>query len=214
MNKVLTALMCIAGLAMLVACGEKKAPSVTGDAKTDQKLEQAEKKLSEMTGPEKCEATWKKRYDGKLTLADVQPDFDYAEKLEGYDCFMGNGVNLAKAVYCKKDGSEITPEEWNAYITKIYNVTKKLAQDGKVVRGFGSNLDVKTREQALEELPLEQLLNGKDNLEWAFLRDDRFEGCYLNRINTSKNKYITLSFAEGLQKNMEEALKDAEKMLK
>ena len=129
---------------MLVACSEKKAPTVTGDAKTDQKVEKAEKKLSEMTGPEKCEATWKNRYEGKLTLADVQPDFDYAEKLEGYDCFMGNGVNLAKAVYCKKDGSEITPEEWNAYITKIYNVTKKLAQDGKVVRGFGSNLDVKT----------------------------------------------------------------------
>ena len=214
MKRLCMAIMAIAGLAMLVACGEKKAPTVTGDAKTDQKLEQAEKKLSEMTGPEKCEATWKKRYEGKLTLADVQPDFDYAEKLEGYDCFMGNGVNLAKAVYCKKDGSEITPEEWNAYITKIYNVTKKLAQDGKVVRGFGSNLDVKTREQALEELPLEQLLNGKDDLEWAFLRDDRFEACYLNRINTSKNKYVTLSFAEGLQKNMDEALKDAEKMLK
>ena len=214
MKRLCLAIMAIAGLAMLVACGEKKAPTVTGDEKTDQKVEKAEKKLSEMTGPEKCEATWKNRYEGKLTLADVQPDFDYAEKLEGYDCFMGNGVNLAKAVYCKKDGSEITPEEWNAYITKIYNVTKKLAQDGKVVRGFGSNLDVKTREQALEELPLEQLLNGNDNLELAFLRDDRFEGCYLNRINTSKNKYITLSFAEGLQKNMEEALKDAEKMLK
>ena len=149
MKRLCLAIMAIASLAMLVACSEKKAPTVTGVAKTDQKVEKAEKKLSEMTGPEKCEATWKNRYEGKLTLADVQPDFDYAEKLEGYDCFMGNGVNLAKAVYCKKDGSEITPEEWNAYITKIYNVTKKLAQDGKVVRGFGSNLDVKTREQAL-----------------------------------------------------------------
>ena len=214
MKKVLTALMCIAGLAMLVACSEKKAPTVTGDAKTDQKVEKAEKKLSEMTGPEKCEATWKNRYEGKLTLADVQPDFDYAEKLEGYDCFMGNGVNLAKAVYCKKDGSEITPEEWNAYITKIYNVTKKLAQDGKVVRGFGSNLDVKTREQALEELPLEKLLDSGSNVEWAFLRNDRFEACYLSKVNLKENSYVSTTFAEGLQKNMEEALKDAEKMLK
>ena len=214
MKKVLTALMCIAGLAMLVACGEKKAPTVTGDAKTDQKVEQAEKKLSEMTGPEKCEATWKKRYEGKLTLDDVKPDFDFVEKLDGLDCFMGNGVNLAKAVYCKKDGSQFTPEEWNAYVTKIYNVTKKLAQDGKVVRGFGSNLDVKTREQALEELPLEKLLDGKDNLEWGFLRNDRFEACYLNRTDRKENSYVSLSFAEGLQKNMDEALKDAEKMLK
>ena len=185
MKRLCLAIMAIASLAMLVACSEKKAPTVTGVAKTDQKVEKAEKKLSEMTGPEKCEATWKNRYEGKLTLADVQPDFDYAEKLEGYDCFMGNGVNLAKAVYCKKDGSEITPEEWNAYITKM------------------------TREQALEELPVEQLLNGKNELEWGFLRDDRFEACYLNRINTSKNKYVTLSLTESVQKNLDEALKDA-----
>ena len=93
-------------------------------------------------------------------------------------------------------------------------LTKKLAQDGKVVRGFGSNLDVKTREQALEELPLEKLLDGKDNLEWGFLRNDRFEACYLNRTDRKENSYVSLSFAEGLQKNMDEALKDAEKMLK
>ncbi|MBR5715725.1 MAG: hypothetical protein IKX59_04000 [Bacteroidales bacterium] len=214
MKRVLTALMCIASIAIFVACGEKKAPVVTGDAKTDQKLEQAEKKLSEMTGTEKCEATWKKRYDGKLTLDDVKPDFDFVEKLEGLDKFMGNGVNNAKAVYCKKDGSQITPEEWNAYITKIYNVTKKLAQDGKVVRGFGSNLDVKTREQALEELPLEKLLEGGNNVEWGFLRNDRFEACYLSKVNLKENSYVSTTFAEGLQKNMEEALKDAEKMLK
>lgn len=207
-------MMCIASIAIFVACGEKKAPVVTGDAKTDQKLEQAEKKLSEMTGTEKCEATWKKRYEGKLTLDDVKPDFDFVEKLEGFDKFWGNGVNNAKAVYCKKDGSQITPEEWKAYATKIYNVTKKLAQDGKVVRGFGTHTDVKTREQALEEISLESVLNGGNNLEWAFLLKDRFEACYLSLTDLSKDSYVCVSFTEGLQKNLEEALKDAEKMLK
>lgn len=205
--------MCIATLALVVACG-KKAKTVTGNEELDQKIEKVEKKLSEMTGVEKCEATQQKRYGGKLKLTDVQPDFAFTEREEGFDSFSGNGVNNAKAVYLKKDGSDITPEEWNAYVTKIYNVTKKLAQDGKVVRGFGSNLDVKTREQALEEVTLDKVLNGDNNQEWAFLKDDLFEACYVNMQNLSNAKYVTVTFAEGTQKNLEEALKDAEKYLK
>jgi hypothetical protein len=213
MKKIELLLMCIATLALVVACG-KKAKTVTGNEELDQKIEKVEKKLSEMTGVEKCEATWQKRYGGKLKLTDVQPDFAFTEREEGFDSFSGNGVNNAKAVYLKKDGSDITPEEWNAYVTKIYNVTKKLAQDGKVVRGFGSNLDVKTREQALEEVTLDKVLNGDNNQEWAFLKDDLFEACYVNMQNLSNAKYVTVTFAEGTQKNLEEALKDAEKYLK
>lgn len=215
MKKLSLALMCMAGLAIVVACGGKKeAAPKTGDAELDQKIEKVEKKLSEMTGVEKCEATWQKRYEGKLTLADVQPDFGFTEREEGFDRFTGNGVNLAKAVYLKKDGTDITPEEWKAYVTKIYNVTKKLAQDGKVVRGFGSDLNVKTREQALEEMPLEKYLTGDDNLQWGFLKNDRFEACYLNLQNSSKAKYVCVTFSEGVQKNLDEALKDAEKYMK
>lgn len=213
MKKIELLLMCIATLALVVACG-KKTKTVTGNEELDQKIEKVEKKLSEMTGVEKCEATWQKRYGGKLKLTDVQPDFAFTEREEGFDSFSGNGVNNAKAVYLKKDGSDITPEEWNAYVTKIYNVTKKLAQDGKVVRGFGSNLDVKTREQALEEVTLDKVLNGDNNQEWAFLKDDLFEACYVNMQNLSNAKYVTVTFAEGTQKNLEEALKDAEKYLK
>ena len=85
MKKIFFALVCVVSLAMVVACGGngqkggENAPN-TGNEEIDQKLEQAEKKLSEMTGPEKCEATWKKRYEGKLTLADVQPDFEFTEQ--------------------------------------------------------------------------------------------------------------------------------------
>ena len=215
MKKLSLALMCMAGLAIVVACGGKKdAAPETGDAELDQKIEKVEKKLSEMTGIEKCEATWQKRYEGKLTLADVKPDFEFTEKEKGFDSFFGNGVNNAKAVYLKKDGSDITPEEWKAYVTKIYNVTKKLAQDGKVVRGFGTDLNVKTREQALEEKSLEQALGGGDNIEWAFLKNDRFEACYLNLQNGPKEKYVDVTFAEGIQKNLDKAMKDADKYLK
>ncbi|MBR1520494.1 MAG: hypothetical protein IJ635_04575 [Bacteroidaceae bacterium] len=214
MKKFYCVLMGIASLAIVTACGEKKAASVTGDEVLDQKLEKAEKKLSEMTGVEQCEATWAKRYGGKLTVADVQPDFDYEEVVEGFDCFMGNGVNIGKAVYRKKGGAKITSDEWKAYVTKIYGVTKKLAADGKVRRGFGSDLDVKTRDQALEEKSLETILGEGDNLQWAFLKNDLFEACYLSFVDAGDLSEITLTIGEGTQKNFEEALKDAEKYLK
>lgn len=221
MKKFSFALMCIVSLAMVVACGgdgkkggEGSLPK-TGDEKIDQKIEQAEKKLSEMTGSEKCEATWKKRYEGKVTLADVQPDFEFAEQLEGFDRCTGNGIDMGKVVYQKKDGGQITSEEFKAFAEKIYAATKKLAQDGKIVKGFGSHLDVKTREQALEEMSFEKLLaDGGENLEWAFLKDDLFEACYVTLQERAKPSYVSVSIGAGTQKNLEEALKDAEKYLK
>ncbi len=207
-------LTCIVALALTACGGKKDAAPTTGDAELDQKIEKVEKKLSEMTGTEKCEATWQKRYEGKLALADVQPDFEFTEKVKGFDCFTGNGVNLGKAVYLKKDGTNITPDEWKAYVTKIYNVTKKLAQDGKVVRGFGTDLNVNTREQALEEKSLEQALQGGERIEWGFLKNDHFEACYLNLQNGSQENYVAVTFSEGVQKNLDEALKDAEKYMK
>ena len=214
MKKSSFVLMCIAALALTACGGKKDATPTTGDAELDQKIEKVEKKLSEMSSIERCEATWQKRYEGKLTLNDVKPDFEFTEKEKGFDCFTGNGVNLGKAVYLKKDGSDITPDEWKSYVTKIYNVTKKLAQDGKVVRGFGSDLNVKTREQALEEKSLEQALQGGDRIEWGFLKNDRFEACYLNLQNGSKENFVAVTFSEGVQKNLDEALKDAEKYMK
>ena len=38
--------------------------------------------------------------------------------------------------------------------------------------------------------------------------------CYVSMQNLSNAKYVTVTFAEGTQKNLEEALKDAEKYLK
>lgn len=199
--------MCIAALAIVMACGEKKAQSTTDN-------EKAEINLSAMTGKEQCEATWLKRYDGKLKLADVQPDFEFTEQEEGKDCFSGNGVNKGKAVFLKKNNTDITPDEWNAYITKIYNLTKKLAQDGKVVRGFGSDLTVKTREQALEEKSLDAFLDGDDHQEWAFLKNDRFEACYLNMKNLDSMKYVSVVFVEGIQRNLDEAINDVKRHMK
>lgn len=213
MKRIHLFLLCCVGLVAFVACGKKKAEVVTGDEKVDEKLEQVEKDFSEMTGVEKFEATIVKRYGGKVKLADIQPDFDFEEMVEGYNRFEGNGVNNAKAVYKKKDGSQITPDEWKTYVAKIYGVTQKLSQDGKAVRGFGSNLDVKTREQALEEIPLQQLLEAGDNIEWGYLLNDRFEACYMSLFNREKNSHVCVSFAEGLQKNLDEALKDAEKYM-
>ena len=206
MNRI-TILALISACAIALAatsCGGDKKPKAPPPAT----MEQAQKKLSEMTGVEKCQSTWQKRYG--LKLVDVQPDFEFAEKEDGYDRFSGNGVNSAQAVYQKKDGSPISTEEYHAYLRKIYSLTQRLAQDGKNVKGFGG-MGIQTRDQALAELPLDEVAQST-HTGWSFLKGDRFETCYISLVEATPN-YITLTLGEGLQKNLDEALKDAEKYM-
>lgn len=141
MKKIYLALMCMASLAIVTACGGGNASKkvVTGDAEIDAKLEQAEKQLSEMTGEEKAEATIKKIYN--LTMADLKPDFDCKLGTTGAFPTMGNGENVATLNFEKADGAAITEEEFAAYVAKIYPVVEKVSPTGKVHRGSGMNMD-------------------------------------------------------------------------
>lgn len=160
MKKTVFALMCMAGLAIVTACGggnkSGNAETVrTGDAEIDAKLEQAEKKLSEMTGPEQAEATVKKMYN--LTTAELSPDFDTKLVTTGSFPTMGNGVNMATLNFEKADGSAITEEEFKAYVAKIYPIVEKVSPTGKVHQGPGINMD-RSAEEAMKELPLSKAI--------------------------------------------------------
>ncbi len=158
MKKIYLALMCMASLAIVTACGGGNASKkvVTGDAEIDAKLEQAEKQLSEMTGEEQAEATIKKMYN--LTIADLAPDFEYKLITTGYEPTMGNGLNVAKLNFEKVDGADITKEEFAAYVAKIYPIVEKVSPSGKVHRGPGMNMD-RSAEEAQQELPLSEAIS-------------------------------------------------------
>jgi len=200
MKKIFFALMCVAGLALTMACGgaDKKVSS-TGDAQVDEQLDKAEKAFDEMSGIEKCEATLQKMHG--LTLADIQPDFEFVEVEEGRDKFMGNEVNLATAVYQKKDGSAITEDEWNAYQQKIFNLTARLSQDGKNVHGY-DGMSQLTPEQANAEVSLDDIKETHVS-SWCFKKEDRFKACYMILTDEVNPNYVTVTITEGLQGNLD-----------
>ena len=162
MKNIYLALMCMASLAIVTACGGGNAGKtsegkvVTGDAEIDAKLEQAEKKLSEMTGEEQAEATIKKMYN--LTTADLKPDFECKLGTTGTFPTMGNGVNVATLNFEKADESAITEEEFAAYVAKIYPIVEKVSPSGKIHRGPGMNMD-RSAEEAQQVLPLSEAIS-------------------------------------------------------
>ena len=159
-----------------------------------------------MTGIEKSAEALQRTYN--LTLADIQPDFEFAEQTEGFDKFDGDQGSRAVAVYQKKDGTAITADEFRAWAGKIYEITKKMSQDGKNVEGPAY---VKSNKEAMAEKSLEK---GIDGGEWNYRMNDQYYAIYIHNNDGAKKPYVDVTFALGIQKTFEDAIQDADKVMK
>lgn len=205
MKKVFLALMCTASMALIAACGGN-ANNNEGNTNETAANEQGEKSFDQMNGIEKCADALQRVYN--LTLADIQPDFEFTEQTEGFDKFDGDQGSRAVAVYQKKDGTAITADEFKAWAGKIYEITKKMSQDGKNVEGPAY---VKSNKEAMAEKSLEK---GMDSGEWNYRMNDQYYAIYIHNNDGAKKPYVDVTFSLGLQKTFEDALDDATKQLK
>ena len=205
MKKVFLALMCTACMAMIAACGGN-ANNNEGNTDETAANEQGEKSFDQMNGIEKCADALQRVYN--LTLADIQPDFEFTEQTEGFDKFDGDQGSRAVAVYQKKDGTAITADEFKAWAGKIYEITKKMSQDGKNVEGPAY---VKSNKEAMAEKSLEK---GMDSGEWNYRMNDQYYAIYIHNNDGAKKPYVDVTFSLGIQKTFEDALDDATKQLK
>jgi len=205
MKKVFLALMCTACMALIAACGGN-ANNNEGNTNETAANEQGEKSFDQMNGIEKCADALQRVYN--LTLADIQPDFEFTEQTEGFDKFDGDQGSRAVAVYQKKDGTAITADEFKAWAGKIYEITKKMSQDGKNVEGPAY---VKSNKEAMAEKSLEK---GMDSGEWNYRMNDQYYAIYIHNNDGAKKPYVDVTFSLGLQKTFEDALDDATKQLK
>ena len=204
MKKVFLALMCTACMALIAACGGN---ANNNEGNTDETAnEQGEKSFDQMNGIEKCADALQRVYN--LTLADIQPDFEFTEQTEGFDKFDGDQGSRAVAVYQKKDGTAITADEFKAWAGKIYEITKKMSQDGKNVEGPAY---VKSNKEAMAEKSLEK---GMDSGEWNYRMNDQYYAIYIHNNDGAKKPYVDVTFSLGIQKTFEDALDDATKQLK
>lgn len=215
MKKIILLLVCAVVITLITAaCGgdKKSAAPVTGNEKVDEIIEKA---FADMSGMEKFQTVLKEGYN--LSVSDVAPGYDYPEKnAKDRDYFYGDN-NVNKTVTCmfaKKDGSEITKEEYKAYVQKIYDLTKSKSQDGKNLKGFDGGAG--TMEEAMTEKTFEQLFASEFwPQDWCYRMDDVFYNCTLS-LEDAKGEVpmrIKFSMACGLQKSLNEAMEDAEKAL-
>ena len=202
MKRITLALMCMASLALTMACGggEKKGAAITDDPMSaEQAVAAAQEASAQMEGVAKCATTLEKAYG--LKLAQIEPDFDFAEVTEGWDKFEGNGVNMAAAVYQKKDGSAISKEEFRAWAEKLFALTKSLSSEGKNIHGY-DGLNHLTPEQANAEVTLDACLDSFTPM-WAFKTGKGFQACYIFLQADKEPNYIRVSLAQGLSGNID-----------
>ncbi len=198
MKKIYLAMMCMAGLTMMTACGGEKK---TGEpVSAEEAVEAAVEASAEMSGVDKCAATLESVWG--IKIAQVQPDFEYAEVTEGWDKFQSNGVNNAYAVYKKKDGSAISKEEFRAWAEKIYALTKSLSAEGKNIRGY-DGISKLTEEQANAEVSLDDIMLDDFQACWSFRTDKGMQRCMVTHQGDKDPNYMILGLAPGLTGNLE-----------
>ena len=201
MKKIYLALMCMASLAMTTACGgDKKNADVPNEKMSaEEAVEVAEQVTAQAEGVAKCAATLDKAWG--IQLKQVEPNFDFAEVTEGWDKFMGNGVNSAHAVYKKKDGSAISEEEFRAWAEKIFALTKSLTTEGKNIRGY-DGVSKLTEEQANAEVTLDDCMLDGFMAAWSFRTDKGIQRCSVHYESDKDPNYIVAAFAPGLSGNL------------
>ena len=203
--KQLANILLFATLLAAVSCGgnsnNKKAASNNEPAKEAAKP--AAKAYKDMTPNEQFEAVIQRDYGFKF--ADVKLDAPYdAAKTEFSG--MPEPGHMARVTYKKAEGA-YTPEEVEAYIRKLYALTKSKSQDGKNVLGFGFSNDDPAH--ALDEADLGKILTASEP-KWCYRLKDQFWVC---KIYAPKGNYIEATFIDGITKAVEEAVKEADRQL-
>lgn len=203
--KQLTNILLIAALLAAVSCGgnsdNKKAASNHEPAKEVAKP--VVKAYKDMTPNEQFEAVIQRDYGFKFADVKLDAPFDAAKtEFSG----MPEPGHMARVTYKKAEGA-FTHEEVEAYIRKLYALTKSKSQDGKNVLGFGFSNDDPAH--ALDEADLGKILTGTEP-KWCYRLKDQFWVC---KIYAPKGNYIEATFIDGITKSLEEAVQEADKQL-
>ena len=218
MKKIYLALMCMAGFTLMTACGGKT-ENKGGEAASEEKAEQKDEPSAKVDADSpiaKFESVLKNTYG--LTYDQIKPDFAISEtNKQGTVMFYGDRED-AKASLLKADGTDVTQEEFNAYATKIYNLTKSISQDGKNIVGFEQ---ASTSAEALAERPIEKCIGKNDyNVDiimtgWAFRLNDTFYQCDISQGIARNGNPMPIEFKlyKSLQKSLNESMEDADKAM-
>ena len=202
-------LLILAGIAtalMMVSCKGGNKSAAEGAEET---VEEATEFNGEMFSKEAVQFYVK---NFKLKFKDIEADYAYDDSNK-YN-FAGEARQIA-AGFPVKEGESFTDEQYNAFVTKIYNATKAVADNGICVNGFEKK---DNKDEAMAEYTLEEALAGTtvfgiriDDASWAFLLDGKFNVASVSKLSAGNGCMVKIY--EGLQKSFNETMEDAEKVL-
>lgn len=161
-----------------------------------------------------AEAFWK---SAGININDAAPDWEWTvneEKMATYGDKLDTGYGHASILFEKKDGSEISEEEFKAFAKKVFDATAAASDNGHNIIGWEF---VGENEDALGEVSFERAYEGWLQ-GWGFLKGGRNMVVYLGEAyDTEKDSTTGRMFyyygasadiAYGMEKSMDELLKD------
>lgn len=204
-------------IALLGCVGDK-----TGEEKKADAEEVAEKIENDVFSGERKSKEAAEFYFKKLAGLDMNnilPDYPYDFEPED-KWFIGEERNVLAGFY-KKEGAELSKDEYKTYVRKVFEATKKISDDGFNIYGFEKR---DKKEEALGELSIDELFANDDKgiiylgmYGWGY----RYKGVMLcvnlqldETRGENKKYYASVQIYPGLTKSLDESLKDAEEVLK
>ena len=215
--------MCAAGLILCAGCGNNggdKSDKKDGKVDIEKVAKNLEQKAFEGESYSKEAAEYYFKKNEGIKLSDLAPDYKLNETSK-YTYYGDEHEALAN--FKIQDGDNYTKEQHVENVRRIYAVTKKAADNGINVYGFE---DRSVKEEAMAEKDLEQML--KDNAGtkifgveiyigsygWSFLRDGVLHRCEIELLEKNDVKLgYSVKMYKGLQKSLDETMKEAEKAL-
>ena len=228
MKRTTLILTCVAGLVLFAGCGNGSGnKSGKNDGKVD--IEKVAKNLEEKAfegekySKEAAEYYFKKN-EG-IKLSDLAPEYALNETSK-YTYYGDEHDVLAN--FKIQEGDTYTKEQHIENVRRIWEVTKKIADNNVNVYGFEEK---DTKEEASAPKDLEDMIAKSQGTQifgielylgdysWSFLRDGVFHRCDVNLLEKKvdggdKVKVgYSVKMYQGLQKSMKETMDEAEKML-
>jgi len=226
MKRLINVTLLLTAMLMVAACGKKDAKKADGAEAEKTENAKSEEFTGEKNSKDAAIFYFDKNYG--IDFKNLAPDFKYDES--GKYTFKGDDSEVS-ARFIDPEGS-YTPEQIEGFVKKIYAETAKASKGGKNMYGFllsGKN----TKEEAMEEKPIEEVLKSgyteifgiksyDGDYSWSFMKDDLFYDVNVKAIKnkeaSSDDKYVgrgyKVTIAKGLQKNIDDTMKDAEDAFK
>lgn len=204
MKKTFIALMCIAGATLLASCGETK------EKTAEEGLAEAVEEMVEEAKAGNTEAAYvffAKKLIG-IDVAELVPDLDGLLPAEDKN-FYGDD-NTAVGVYYFPE--EISEEDAKAYVKKVFEATKAVADGNKCVWGFEEK---DTQEEAEQEMTLDDVYNKAflGNYSWRIIKDGKFKTIDVENESKADKNFLRVKVYNALQKSFDDTMKQVEEAL-